>query len=338
MKTLIAFKNPAIDSPTACHQGLGITALNTAMSLRELRIEADAAPIANGENLWGRLAGPWKDYTHIVLEAPFIDSAFLERMFQQFPGKRFTIIYHSNLGFLSHDAFAGKSIPLYVALEKACPNFRLAANSLELSSAIQAATGFPFNYLPNLYHLPSQVRRTRARWQKGQVLHLGLFGAARALKNWLTAGVAAMIISRTLDAPVRFHVSHGRDEGGAATRQNLASLLAMNPQVGLVEVPWLGHDDFRRYLYGMDLLLQPSFSETFNNVTADGCFCGVPSVVSEAIDWAPNNWIAKADSAVSVAKTGCALLRDRNAPAQGWKALDNYNQAAVKAWKDWLQA
>src|ERR1017187_2098595 len=57
MKTLIAFKNPAIDSPTACHQGLGITALNTAMSLRELRIEADAAPIANGENLWGRLAG-----------------------------------------------------------------------------------------------------------------------------------------------------------------------------------------------------------------------------------------------------------------------------------------
>ncbi len=37
MNVLIVFKNPAVDSPDACHQGLGVTALNIALSLREHR-------------------------------------------------------------------------------------------------------------------------------------------------------------------------------------------------------------------------------------------------------------------------------------------------------------
>jgi hypothetical protein len=336
-KLLLAFKHPKTDSSDACHQGLGVTALNTAMGMRESGTEADAQPVTNGEYLSAQLAGPWADYTHVALEAPYIDAPYLAGMFARFPQKQFALIYHSNLGFLSQDAFAGASLPLYVDLEARLKNFRVAANSQELSSAIEAATGSPFAWLPNLYHLPSQSRRTRAPWRAGQVLNVGLFGASRALKNWLTAGAAAMIMARRLGASVCLHVSSGRDEGAAATRRNLSSLLAMNPAVRLVDVPWLNHDDFLRYLYGMDLLLQPSFTETFNNVTADGCFCGVPSVVSEAIDWVPENWIAKADSAVSVAARGCALLSDKKASMNGWKALDAYNHKAGHAWAQWMQ-
>jgi hypothetical protein len=338
MKVLIAFKHPAVESPDACHQGLGVTSLNAALSLREQRIESDALPVSGGEYLWSKLSGDWKDCTHVVLSAPFIDAPFLSKLFRQFPAKTFTLVYHSNLGFLTQDGFAGASIPLYVALEAECPNFSVAANSRELSDAIQAATGHPFRYLPNLYHLPNQVRRTREAWKSGHVLRIGLFGASRVLKNWLTAGVAAMIMSRSLPSPVELHVSAGRDEGAGSTRANLATLVAMNPAVKLVQVPWLGHDDFVRYLYGMDLLFQPSFSETFNGVTADGCSCGVPSVVSEAIDWVPANWIAKADSAVQIARTGEALLKDKKAVQNGWKALDNYNSDAIKRWQQWLKA
>lgn len=338
LKVLIVFKSPAVDSPDACHQGLGVTALNIALSLREQRTEADAFPVANGEYLWSKLNSGWADYTHVVLSAPFIDAPFLRKLFASFPNKRFALCYHSNLGFLSQDRFAGSSLPQFMDLEASSHNFTLASNSPELSRAMRMATGKAFLWLPNLYHLPSQVRRSRLPWKTGSVLHLGLFGAARALKNWLTAGVAAMIMARSLGCMTHLHVSSGRDEGSAATRECLDALLSLNLDVRLVPVPWLGHDDFLRYLYGMDLLLQPSFTETFNNVTADGCFCGVPSVVSEAIDWVPENWIAKADSAVEVASTGCALLRDKRAARNGWRALDAYNRDALRAWSDWLAA
>jgi hypothetical protein len=337
MKVALVFKNPCVDSPGACHQGLGITALNIALSLREQRIAADPLAVPNGEYLWQKLASDWSDYTHVVLSAPFIDAPFLRRLFAAFPAQRFAVCYHSNLGFLSQDRFAGLSIPQLMTLEAESHNFTLASNSLELSRAMQLATGKPLAWLPNLYHLPAQVRRLRRHWAPGLPLRLGLFGAARALKNWLTAGVAAMIVANGLSAAVELHVSHGRDEGSAATRDCLSALLALNPRVTLIQVPWLDHDDFLRYLYGIDLMLQPSFTETFNNVTADGCFCGVPSVVSDAIDWVPRNWIAKADSAVAIAATACELLRDKQASRNGWRALDSYNTDALKAWTTWLE-
>jgi len=333
---LLAFKNPKVDDPSACHAGMGVTAMNTTLALRESRIPADAMPIANGEYLWARLAGDWAHYTHVVLCAPYIDSVFLAKLVKNFSAKRFTVTYHSNLGFLSVDRFAARSIPKFLELEKECPNFQVSGNSPELAAAITGATGSTFLHLPNLYHLPHVVRRQRQRWQPGLDLNIGLFGAARVLKNWLTAAVAAMIVERRLGGNVALHLSSGRDEGAAAMRESLTELLALNPRLKIVDVPWLAVDDFRRYLYGMDLLLQPSFTETFNNVTADGCACGVPSIVSEAIDWVPESWIAKADSAIAIADAAYIVLRDRHAASRGWKALDAYNQDALKKWHDWI--
>src|ERR1035437_7493895 len=106
------------------------------MSLREMRLAADALPVANGEYLWQQLAGAWSDYTHMILAAPFIDAAYLGRLLAQYPAKRFALIYHTNLGFLSRARLAGVSTPPFMALEKHCRNFTLASNSAELSDAI----------------------------------------------------------------------------------------------------------------------------------------------------------------------------------------------------------
>ena len=54
----------------------------------------------------------------------------------------------------------------------------------------------------------------------------------------------------------------------------------------------------------MHLLMQPSYTESFNVVTADGVAEGVPSVVSDAIDWAPDNWKAPVDDAHAMARRG----------------------------------
>ena len=333
---LFAFKNPNADNPAACHAGLGVTATNSVMALREARIQSDAWPVTNGEYLWAKLSAEWASYSHVVLCAPFIDAPFLGKLVRAFPLKRFALVYHSNLGFLSVDRFAARSLPQLLALEAECPNFQVATNSAELSMAITAASGKAFTLLPNLYHLPHITRLLKDRWKPPMPLHVGLFGAARVLKNWLTAATAVMILQRQAGVPVSLHVNSGRDEGAEGTRQSLRELLALNPAVSLIEVPWMSVDDFRRYLYGMDLLLQPSFTETFNNVTADGTACGVPSVVSDAITWAPREWMARADSAVDIARVAINVLHDKKAAVNGCRALDAHNLAAMQSWRAWI--
>jgi hypothetical protein len=269
--------------------------------------------------------------------APFIDSVFIEKLVSNFPSINFTIVYHSNLGFLSQDRFSVYSLLPFFEIESRYPNFRVGTNSEEFSNAIEQASNRKFLYLPNLIHLPYGVRRQRPK-NKSNIIHIGLFGASRVLKNWLTATVAVMIIANKTKKQIVFHVSGKRDEGAVHTRANMMDLLKLNPNVSLVDVPWLDHDDFLRYLYSMDLLLQPSFTETFNNVTAEGCLCGVPSVVSEAIFWVPDSWKSNADSAVDIANVGIKLLNDKSVNLDGWKALNNYNKKSEKQWLTWINS
>ena len=69
------------------------------------------------------------------------------------------------------------------------------------------------------------------------------------------------------------------------------------PHVKLVENGWQTWPQFRQTVRHMHLLLQPSYTESFNVVTADGVAEGVPSVVSDAIEWAPSSWKAEVDDA-----------------------------------------
>ena len=63
----------------------------------------------------------------------------------------------------------------------------------------------------------------------------------------------------------------------------------------------------------MHVLLQPSFTESFNVVTADGIAEGVPTVTSEAIDWVPSTWQADPDDAGDVACVAEYLLKSPKA-------------------------
>lgn len=337
VKVLVTFKHPKAENPLACHEGLGVTATHLTLSLKELRLDVTCLPILHGEYLWKKLSTDWSHFTHVIFCAPFIDSVFLGRLFNAFPNVHFALVYHSNLGFLSVDRFAMRSLKPYFDLEDICPNFRVATNSLSFSHGLERATGREFLYLPNMIHMPHEIQRKRPHWENGKYpLHVGLFGASRVLKNWLTATAATMILSKEFNTEVHFHVSTNRDEGAGATRDNLIDLLSLNPGIKLVEVPWLSHDDFVRYLYGIDLLMQPSFTETFNNVTAEGIAAGVPSVVSEAITWVPDSWKAKADDPGSVADVGIHLLQTPSEAKKGWKYLDRFNQNSEKVWLDYL--
>ncbi len=86
----------------------------------------------------------------------------------------------------------------------------------------------------------------------------------------------------------------------------------------------------------MDLMMQPSLTESFNVVTADGIAEGVCSVVSEAIDWVPQSWQAHFDKASDMADKGIALLFNPHAIEKGKGALIDYVENGIRHWEKYL--
>jgi hypothetical protein len=214
-------------------------------------------------------------------------------------------------------------------------NFQMAANCDRLSNWVERAYGTRCTHLPNLYFLDNEKPK-RERYTGG-TLRIGAFGATRALKNLLTSAGAALEIANARRASLEFWISSGRNEGAGAVVDAVRQMLNGLPHVKLVENGWQTWPQFRQTVRHMHLLLQPSYTESFNVVTADGVAEGVPSVVSDAIEWAPDSWKAPVDDAHAMARVGLKLLASRWAPRQGMAALKRHNETALAAWRAFLK-
>lgn len=330
---ILAYKNFAANRFVS-HIGLGVTALNTAKSLRAAGTAAEVWPIVNSQELRSRLNGISAENpaTHVVISAPWIPTAELASLANDFPETQFMVVCHSNLGFLQADPNAMRLVREGSELERTAWNFRVAANNERLVNWITAAYRVPATWLPNLYHLDHTASIKRAGYQGG-TLRIGAFGATRPLKNFMTAGGAAVQIASEMRADVELWMSSGRNEGGGSVTDAIRQMIHGLPHVKLVESGWQTWPQFRQTVRNMHLLLQPSYTETFNVVTADGIAEGVPSVVSDAIEWAPENWKAGCDDVNEIARTGMRLLRDKSAPRKGLVALQKYHRRALGAWQ-----
>ena len=111
-------------------------------------------------------------------------------------------------------------------------------------------------------------------------------------------------------------MSSGRNEGGGSVNEAIRQMIAGLPHFKLVETGWQTWPQFRQTVRNMHLLLQPSYTETFNVVTADGIAEGVASVVSDAIEWAPENWKARCDDVDHIAQNRHASAARQVGPAQ----------------------
>ncbi len=336
-RIILAYKNFAANRHIS-HIGLGVTALNTAKSLRAAGIRADVWAIVSPQDLQQQLAAAQQNDPAdcVVISAPWIPTVELASMAARFPETKFAVNCHSNLGFLQADPNAMRLVREGVELERQTWNFRVAGNNRRLANWIHQAYAAPSTWLPNLYYLESGVLPAR-RLYSGGTLRIGAFGATRPLKNFMTAAGAAVQIAGTMRADVELWMSSGRNEGAGSIMDAIRQMTHGLAHVKLVESGWQTWPQFRQTVRSMHLLLQPSYTETFNVVTADGVAEGVPSVVSEAIEWAPGNWKARVDDAGHVAETGVRLLRDKRAAGRGLRALRNYNKRAVRAWLEFLR-
>jgi len=333
MSVVLAYKNFAANRNIS-HIGLGVAAINTAKVLIENGIRTAVWPITNAEDLRSRLQA--QPAEQVVISAPWIPSLALQALANDFGETQFTVACHSNVGFLQADRNGVKLVRELMELEAGSANIHLAGNSRRFCDWIRFAFGAPCAYLPNLYYLHDEPVPQPRPYHVG-TLKIGVFGATRPLKNMMSAAGAALEMARSLRAPLELWVSGGRTEGGGevvlgAVKEMLAGL----PGVSLILNGWQTWPQFRKTVASMNLLMQPSYTESFNMVTADGVAEGVASVVSSAIDWAPQDWKADVDDALAIARVGRRLLYDPMAAADGRRALKAYVADGVGAYKDFF--
>lgn len=334
LKLVIAYKNFAAHKGI-CHIGLGVAGMNIAKSLHQAGIRAAVWPIVSAAELEQRLAQD-AAVTHVVVSAPWIPTDDLVRITRRFEALKFAVNSHSNVGFLQADSNGVKLIREAMELERAAHNFHLGGNSTKFCRWVTKSYGVPCTYLPNLYYLDEHAGPKRPLY-RGGTLRIGAFGATRPQKNFMSAAGAALQISREMKADTELWLSAGRTEGGGDTILRAArEMLRELPQIRIVENQWQPWPKFREVVGHMHLLLQPSYTESFNMVTADGVAMGISSVVSDAIEWPPESWKAHADDVTDIAGHGLKLLRSPRAARRGLRALQGHNRRGLDAWKKFL--
>ena len=339
----ICYKNFAAHKHIS-HIGLGVTALTNARLLNAAGLWTEVWPILSAADLDTLLqqtratntAQSQAPISHVVISAPWIPTADLQQLCNKWHDTNFSVVSHSNVGFLQADPTGVTLLREAGDLQTSMINFHIGANNAKLISWWHSVYHTPMRWLPNMYDL-SAAQTVPQRWTPGKTLRIGSFGATRPLKNILTAGAAALEIASRLQGDLEFWVSSGRAEGGGDTiTKALLALYANLPTAKVVQSGWQSWPAFRRVVRSMSLLLQPSYTESFCMVVADGVAEGVPSVCSDAIDWIPRRWQATDDNADDIANVGISLLHDPNAVAAGLAALKAHNAAALAAWSAML--
>jgi hypothetical protein len=334
VRLALVFKDFAAWVRSSC-VGLNVAGYTTANVLRKHGIKTVVFPVRHNVDIVTAIDAYNESHqealTHVVISAPWLSVYDLQTLIENFKTIQFVILSHSNVGFLQADPDGVWLLRQYFDLAQTHPNLKVGGNSEKFVHWVQHAYNQEATLLPNLYPLPDKDK-VKAPWDGKSALKIGAFGAVRPYKNFMTAAAAAITIQRFLGVPVELHMSTGGEGGTVAA---IEQMCAGVKDFKLVKHEWSYWDKFIRLVANMDLLLQVSYTESFNLITADGISVGVPSVVSSAIEWAPDAWKADADNALKVAQVGLRLLRGENREA-GFKALGDHNEYALRFWIAYL--
>lgn len=317
--------------------GLHVAGYTTANYLKSKGVDVSVFPVRHNVDLVDAL----KKYddthrysiSHAVISAPWISAYDVIKLLEAYPNIMFVILSHSNVGFLQADPGGVELFRKYADISKSFPNLSVGGNSSRFTNWFEAAYGKKCVCLPNLY----PVKKVPSKCWHGRVpIKIGAFGAVRAEKNFMTAAAAALVIRKALGLPVELHMTTG---GEVRQSMVLAAIREMTngvPGFLLVDHKWKTWDHFIQLVGQMDMMIQVSYSESFNMITADGISVGVPSVVSPAIYWAPKSWRADPDNAVEVAEVGVGLL-NVDQGRKGFQALNNHNSSSLHYWTEFLE-
>jgi hypothetical protein len=231
----------------------------------------------------------------VVLEGIWVTPAKLAELMSlgRHAGRIWVTRVHSEIPFLAGEGIAMEWIAQYLALGGiVAPNAPRAHDQLRAFAHSLGFTSEQINellpMLPNCF--PTDFRPiTSAELDTSSkpVLDIACFGAYRPLKNHLQQALIAIRFAESLGKTVRFHVNNRQDSGGAPVYKNVLKTFEALPAGSheLVLHPWENRETFLSSLEQTDLLMQLSFSETFNIVAADATWVGRPVLASAEIPW-----------------------------------------------------
>lgn len=325
------------------HIGLGVSGFNTVSVLTRNGIQAESVPLVTHHDLYAFLEKDrsitWPGHvrvSHVIISAPWIPTRTYRHLAKAFPDVIFTILVHSNVGFLQADPKGVRLIREAAEMQPYFKNVRLAGNCEEFVTWVKESYNRPCWLLPNLYDLgPDPEPPAKNQWKSGN-LRIGSFGAIRPLKNTMSAAATALQLSNHFKTTVEFWISANRVEGGANCVMTAIEEMLAGTHVKIMPSPWQPWPEFRDTMAQMHLHLQPSYTESFNITVADAVSVGVPSVVSPAIWWAPKSWHADPDDVGDMVKVSKQLLKDPHAIIDGFDALQDYIEDGLEHWEKFV--
>lgn len=334
---LIIYKDFQAD-PTkkASHVGLGNNALMTQKVLRKNGVHCDILGAANVEAIRSYLDKPnTPHYTHAFIQGLWISTLDTKLLCDDYANIHWLVRNHSQVSFLQYDSNGFKLIREQMRLQDQLPNFHVTANNTRFCRTFQEVYQNHCIYLPNLYDAARPYHTSRNP-HNSRTLKIAAFGALRAQKNLATAAFAALLIGQRTNRHVEFWMNCGREGGEAYLLKTIGQMYENVPYASLKFFPWAGWDEFRLTVSTMDLLLAPTYSETFCITAADACAERVPVVGSSAVEWLPRDWMADTDDVEDVAERGIKLLGHPNAGLIGYDALVKHQHEAVRLWLEYL--
>jgi hypothetical protein len=274
--------------------------------------------------------------THVFIEGYWVVPSKFDELMPLHPNVKWIVRCHSELPFLAQEGIAMSWTFDYMAkgVLIAGNSPRIAREIQLLAKAVKAADPMPM--LPNYYPINLDVSTDIDRNEDG-AFHVGCFGAIRPMKNQLSQAIAAYEFCRKNNMMLKFHINAGRVEmNGANTLKNLHGLFDNLPGAELIEHSWTDHEGFLALLGSMDLLMQVSFTETFNIVAADAVSQGVPVVASSEISWLQGPFADPTSTESMVNVMEYVWKKRKSLVHQNKIRLFKYSQRAVKVWVNFL--
>ena len=225
--------------------------------------------------------------SHVIIEAFWVVPEKFDELQALHPDVRWIVRNHSEVPFLANEGIAFGWIADYLrrGVEVMC-NAPRALTDVRGVALAYGVSDRLVTYGPNYYPIPCPMPPDPAEASDTDTVRIGCFGAIRPLKNTMAQALAAVAAARARRRRLEFHVNASRLEGnGDPILKNLRQMFAALPTHRLVEHDWLPHAAFCALVRTMDIVLQVSFSETFNIVAADAAAAGVPVVVSPEVPW-----------------------------------------------------
>lgn len=277
--------------------------------------------------------------THVFIEGLWVIPSKFDVLKPLHKNVKWIVRIHSDIPFLATEGVSFGWVHDYLT-----KGVYVAANSPRMHKEfLTFSSGFSEkidkNLLPLLTNYYPKVSKQFSKQTSRNELNIGCFGAVRPLKAHMPQALAAYDYAKKNGKYLKFHINGNRVEGnGSPILKNLRQFFENLTDAELVEHPWNSHEKFLQTIANMDVLLQVSFSETFNIVTADAISQNVPVVVSKEVPFLKSNFadptntddISKMISEV-LRRKECLIYRNK-------RELDEYCEKSALLWMDWFKS